>query len=210
MILLHGIWMPGIEMSYAASRLRRAHGFDCRLFGYASVRRSLDDNARSLSEHLRDLGQHPVHLVGHSLGGIIALRALHLAKETSVERVVCLGSPLRGSKAARALYRHGWGRSILGKSLPPATVEREASEWAEAVAQRFTTGVIAGNTPAGLGRLFARFEGENDGTVAVEETRLPGIRDHIVLPVSHTGMVFSKDVVDQAAAFLKRAAFSRD
>ena len=62
----------------------------------------------------------------------------------------------------------------------------------------------------GLGKLFATFAGENDGTVAVAETRLPGLKDHLCLRTNHTGMVFSREVAEQTAAFLKRGEFLRD
>ncbi|MDH5241491.1 MAG: hypothetical protein OEW73_11970, partial [Gammaproteobacteria bacterium] len=68
-------------------------------------------------------------------------------------------------------------------------------------------GVIAGTVPLGLGRLFTDFNEDNDGTISVSETRLQGARDHLILPVSHKGMLVSADVADQAAAFLKRGEF---
>jgi hypothetical protein len=61
----------------------------------------------------------------------------------------------------------------------------------------------------GLGRLFADFDADHDGTVSVAETQLPGARDHIVMPTSHTGLLFSADVADQAAHFLSNGAFRR-
>jgi hypothetical protein len=36
------------------------------------------------------------------------------------------------------------------------------------------------------------------------------LKDHLCLPVSHTGLLLSKNVTDQAAAFLKRGEFLRD
>ena len=57
--------------------------------------------------------------------------------------------------------------------------------------------------------IVARFKEENDGTVAVSETRLPGIKDHICLPVSHSSMVLSKAAADQASAFLLRGEKTR-
>jgi hypothetical protein len=59
----------------------------------------------------------------------------------------------------------------------------------------------------GLGRMFGRFDGLNDGTVAVWETRLPGLSEHIVLPVSHTGLIFDAKVARMAADFLEVGYF---
>ena len=57
--------------------------------------------------------------------------------------------------------------------------------------------MIAGRTPLGLGAVLGHFEGEHDGTVAVEETRLPGLTDHCVVETNHTGLLFSADVADR-------------
>ncbi len=208
-VCLHGWWMPTREVALVRNRLATNHGFDARLFGYPSVRRTLDESARSLIDYLRELESDRIHLVGHSLGGIVALRAHALAPDLPSGRVVCLGSPLRGSKAAQSLHRYGWGRLLLGEALPDATLRQSTEAWAASVVMQREVGVIAGSTAAGLGRLFARFDEPNDGTVAVAETRLPGITDHVVLEVSHTGMVFSKPVASQAAAFLAQGAFHR-
>ncbi len=61
-------------------------------------------------------------------------------------------------------------------------------------------GVIAGTRPVGLGRFFAGFDEPNDGTVAVRETRIEGATDHLVLPVSHLGMLLSAASPRSAAA----------
>ena len=159
-----------------------------------------------LAEHVR-YPDREVALVGHSLGGLISLRMLAHWPDAPVDRLVCLGSPLCGSRAAAAVSRHRWLRPVLGYSLPEAVLSDRDAKWAETAASRIEVGVIAGSRSTGLGKLLAGFEGENDGTVAVSETRLPGIRDHLVLPVSHTGMVFSKAVAEQTAAFLEGGAF---
>ena len=69
--------------------------------------------------------------------------------------------------------------------------------------------MIAGNVPLGFGRLVANFDEDNDGTIGVSETQLDAAKDHLVLPVSHKGMLVSADVADQAAAFIKRGEFLR-
>jgi len=49
----------------------------------------------------------------------------------------------------------------------------------------------------------------SDGVVTVDETRLPGLSDHLVLPVSHSGMLISREVALQTAAFLRYGRFER-
>jgi hypothetical protein len=70
-------------------------------------------------------------------------------------------------------------------------------------------GVIAGTRGLGFGRVITAFDGDSDGTVTVAETCLPGVADHLLLPVTHTSMVFSPEVARRTAAFLKHGRFSR-
>jgi hypothetical protein len=102
-----------------------------------------------------------------------------------------------------------WAEEIIGRSVPDAMINQTASDWAGQVAQQRDIGVIAGNVPLGFGRLVANFEEDNDGTIGVSETSFDGAMDHLVMPVSHKGMLVSADVADQAAAFIKRGKFLR-
>lgn len=209
-VCLHGIWMPGAGMMYVKHRLDNDNGFNTDLFSYAPVTETLNDVALKLADFIASRGDAPTHLVGHSLGGVVVLRMLALRPDIDVERVVCLGSPLCGSRAAFHLSKLEWGNLILGKTITEGVLDDAAHRWAKGVAESHEIGIIAGNVPIGFGRLFAGFDGANDGTVAVSETRMPGAKDHLVLPVSHKGMLISRDVVDQTAAFLRRGEFLRE
>jgi pimeloyl-ACP methyl ester carboxylesterase len=209
-VCLHGMWMPGSEMAYVKLQLEKEQDFSCRLFSYPSVKATLDENAALLADYIATEKLSSVHLVGHSLGGVLALRMLSLNPDAPVARIVCLGSPLCGSRAASMLSEREWGTAILGKSVAAGVVAATASQWAAQAAGWREVGIIAGTVPIGLGRLVASFDGDNDGTVAVSETQLPGARDHICLPVNHAGMVVSKAVTEQTAAFLKRGEFLRE
>jgi hypothetical protein len=68
-------------------------------------------------------------------------------------------------------------------------------------------GIIAGYFPLGSGLLFPIIEGQNDGTVSVEETRLNGSFDHIILQMTHLGLLFSKKVFTQTKHFLEYSSF---
>jgi hypothetical protein len=70
------------------------------------------------------------------------------------------------------------------------------------------TGMIAGSRSFGLGLLVGGTAGAGDGTVAVRETRAEGLRNHLVLPVTHTGMLFSRAVARQVSGFLRSGSFS--
>jgi len=190
-------------------RLEREYGMRVSLFSYPSVRGTLDENASALATFIREQNVDVAHIVGHSLGGVLALRMHASNSDFLPGRVVCLGSPLTGSRAANYLNEQQWAEDILGKSVPDAMINQTANDWAGHVAEHRDIGVIAGNVPLGFGRLVANFEEENDGTIGVSETRFDGARDHLVMPVSHKGMLVSADVADQAAAFIKRGKFLR-
>ena len=198
-VLLHGLWMRPAYLTVLARRLSH-DGFDCEAVCYPSVRGPASAAVRRVSRALRE---GPCHIVAHSLGGLVALHALEAEPVLPVERVVCLGSPLCGSLAATRLER----LPVLGASLghSRAFLRPGCRHWRG----RAQVGVVAGNRPLGLGRMLGRIEGENDGAVGVVETRLPGVADHIVLPSSHTGLVFSAPVARQVAAFLREGRFER-
>lgn len=209
-ILVHGIWAHGVTMVMMKVRLEKEYGYDVHLFNYPSVTGSLNDNARRLSNFIDEQGLEATHIIGHSLGGVIALRMYAIDEDAVPGRLVCIGSPLTGSRAASFLSQRNWAEPILGESLPAGVIHKAANEWASHVCETRDVGSIAGTTSMGVGRLLTSFDGENDGTVAVAETRLDGAKDHVCLPVSHTNMLLSSNVVDQAVAFLRRAEFLRD
>lgn len=208
-VFVHGIWMPGAVMARMKQYLEHDHGFRGHLFSYASIRGTLDENAELLADFIRDLDLRETHLVGHSLGGVVSLRMLALNDEAPAGRVVCLGSPLCGCRAATSISQHSWGNSVLGKALVAGVLDEAASQWAAPLTSTREIGVIAGTRPLGLGRLVTRFDEECDGTVAVSETRLPGAKAHLCMPVTHMGMTVSHEVADQVATFLQRGEFLR-
>lgn len=191
-------------------RLENEYGMRALLFSYPSVRGTLDDNAAALAEFLQNEAADGAHIVGHSLGGVVSLRMLAKHADAPAGRLVCLGSPLTGSRAADFLGRQDWAEPILGHSLSRGVIDAPASDWATEICKDREVGVIAGDASIGFAQFVAEFDEDNDGTVAVSETQLGGARDHLIMQVSHNGMLLSSRVVDQAAAFLKRGEFLRE
>jgi pimeloyl-ACP methyl ester carboxylesterase len=197
-VLVHGIWNARSWLMPLARRLR-SEGFQVDVFGYPSIVGGPEPAIAALTARLRNGG--PVHVVGHSLGGLVALEALRRAPDLPVQRVVCLGSPLLGSHTARTLGQRRWTAPVLGRSAD--LLQAGCPPWEGAV----PVGMVAGNVARGIGRLIARFDEASDGTVGLAETRLPGLAAHCIVPASHTGLVFSADAARQAARFLREGRF---
>jgi len=201
-VLVHGLWVHGLAMELMRRRVAR-RGYRALAYSYPSMRLTFGENVERLVAYCRGLAAPRVHLVGHSMGGLIVLRALEGAAGFMPGRVVLTGTPVSGSFAARRLARLPGGRAALGRSMP---------EWMEsatyAARHGSEIGVIAGRMPVGIGRIVAPdLQRPCDGVVSVAETRFPAMRDHIVLNVSHTGILFSRAVARQICAFLRDGAF---
>lgn len=198
-LLVHGLWMPPLAMQRFASRLH-ARGCSTDIVGYRSILGSTGDAVDRVRERLR--GGPPTHVVGHSLGGLVALEALRAEPTLPVRRVVCLGTPLCGSAVAKTLSRRALTALYLGRS---AALLRSGCV---VLPDGVEVGMVAGCRPHGLGALVARFGGPHDGTVAVDETRVPGLAGHVVIDASHSGLLFSEEAARLAMDFLERGRFS--
>lgn len=187
-------------------RSRFGHmGFRTYSFSYPSVHHDLSHNAAQLFEYLKTIGGQRIHLVGHSMGGLLALQMLHEHRDPRIGRVVLVGSPYHDIHAARGLLRHPVGQTMIGKSI-----RQWLSHTKPDVSQHCDIGVIAGTRSVGLGRLVANLPVPNDGTITVAETQVPGAKDSISLHVSHSEMLFSAMVAEQAGQFLDHGKFDHE
>lgn len=202
-ILLHGLWMRGFALGLLHKRMAEA-GFAVHRFDYLSVAAPQASIVARLHARMARYAPAPVHLVGHSLGGLLALRACREAADLPPGRIVCLGSPLQGSAAARGFAGFGHGsEALLGHNRE--LLEHGMERW-EGTRE---VGMIAGRVPIGLGAILTHIEGEHDGTVAVAETHLPGLADHCMVETTHTGLLLSAQAARQAARFLREGRFER-
>jgi hypothetical protein len=120
-----------------------------------------------------------------------------------IGRVVLLGCPVTGSRAVEYLARTAAGRAIVGRALREWLPERAA-----AVMAAFEIGMIAGTRRFGVGSLLVPLPRPNDGVVCVDETRLPGLHDHMTLPLSHSGLIFSAYATHEIDHFLQHGHFA--
>ena len=206
-VYVHGLWQSGGEAILLRRRLARDLNAHAVAFSYPSVARNAGANARALAEYLSAIRADTLHLVGHSLGGVMILKAFEESPQLQTSlpagRIVLMGSPLRGSVTARNLARLPFGKKIMGLSVAEEVMLSRERRWSGPR----DLGVIAGESGFGLGRLVGWLGGPSDGTILIEEVQINGAADRTVLRVSHTGMLFSAAVARAAAGFLGTGRF---
>ena len=203
-IFVHGLWLTGAESALLRRRIAARHGFECHSFTYRTVGRPMNDVLARLAQFVERIDAERVHFVGHSLGGLVLYRYFETQCVVPPGRVVFMGSPTVKSRTAERVGRLPLLSTLIGNLVTHELVRPNgAREWR---CER-ELGLIAGTRPLGLGRFFAQFEEECDGTIGVSETKLPGHTAHVTLPVSHMGMLASTDVARQVGSFLEHGQF---
>lgn len=200
-ILVHGLWMRG-QVMLPQQHWLRAEGFAAKRFTYPSWRDGLADNVGLLSRFVNKTQGSVIHLVAHSLGGLITLRMLAQEPDARIGRVVLLGTPYAGCHCGSTLEATPGLARLVGR-----TFEDWFSLPRPALPAATEVGIIAGTRRLGFGRLIPGLPRPNDGLIAVDETRLDTASDSIALNVSHSGMLVSRACTGQIASFLRSGKF---
>jgi hypothetical protein len=205
-VLLHGLARTQGSMAGLAAFLR-THGFETWSVTYPSRRQSIPDLASALADKLVTVaGERPLFAVTHSMGGIL-VRHLHDPR-LHWSRIVMLAPPNQGSQLATGLVRNPLFRWFYG---PAARDLTDASAWPPPPAP---FAVIAGTRSRALtnptswtfGRRFSPGV-ENDGTVAVAETKLPGMTAFAEVDATHTWIMNARPVRRLVLAYLQNGRF---
>lgn len=194
-VLVHGLWMTGTEMRVLGGRLEEA-GFHVRYFRYRSWRGGLAQAAGALRMFVEATEGERVHMAGHSLGGVVIAKMLEEAPPSRPGRVAMLGSPMRGSAAARILSRRRFGRWLVGGVIREGIVEH-APAWPGGRELL----VVAGDIPLGSGLLLG-LPKPHDGVILVEETLVEGARA-VTVRASHVGLLLSRKVAALLSAHFR-------
>ncbi len=194
-VVVHGLWVGPYQTALLAHRLRGA-GFRTHLFGYRSTRTPPAHAAARLADRIARIEARWVHLVGHSLGGIILAHLLAERTRRRVGRAVVLGSPMRGALAAERLEHRGLGWS-LGRARERG-IFGDAPAWPSDV----PVAALAGTVACGQGLVTGPLPRPNDGVVPVRDTALPGAQ-RATVATNHVGLLADRRAAWRVIGFLR-------
>lgn len=209
-ILLHGLGEGRDSMRPLAEHLRPRLDASVMSFGYASVRADIDAHARALATVVAGLPDaDSLQFVGHSLGNLVVRRWMALADAADLARtrgVVMLGPPNQGSDLARMVARV-WPLAEQANGAARDLVLDWPRVAPTLALPTCPFGIVAGGCGDDDG-FSPLLSGDDDAVVRVEETRLPGATDFLLLPVRHAAMMRHEAVQRATVEFLRHERFA--
>lgn len=210
-IILHGLMRSADSMSKMQDALED-NGFQTANVDYPSRDFLIDELAEiAVGEGLQQCRAKPgirnIHFVTHSLGGILVRQYLSVYDINNLGRVVMLGPPNQGSAAVDELGGvpgFDWLNGPAGRQLGKG----EESVPLKLGPANFEVGIIAGDRTIDP-ITSAVLENPDDGRVSVDDTKLEGMSDFVVVEHSHAFMMRMRRPIELTIEFLASGQFSQ-
>ncbi len=206
-ILIHGIVRSSKSFSKMAEALKK-EGYVVIGFDYPSTRVEITQSAEYLDQLLQSLeGIEKISFVVHSMGGLLVRCYLKEHNDKRIERMVMLGVPNHGANMADIMRNNLLFKLIFGPAGKQLGIDGGFID--SLPTPKFEFGVIAGSRgkEAGYNPLIP---GDDDGTVSVKSSRLPGAADFATVECLHSFLMNNADVIDFTRRFLKTGQFRED
>ena len=200
-ILIHGLLQSSKCMLQMGANLEQA-GYSAVEFDYPSTQVSIPEAAQYLNQLIQSLdGIDEINFVTHSMGGLVVRAYTMEYDDPRIKRMVMLGTPNQGAELADLTHQY-W---ILRTAAGPGALQlgtRSDGLIQKLPVPKFEFAVIAGSrgTPAGWNPLIP---GDDDGTVTVESTKLPGAADFMTVRALHSRLLWSEEAHKHTINFLK-------
>lgn len=193
-VLVHGLWMSRWTFFSIANDLKK-QGYKVYRFGWRTTTKSFEFNQQKLQAFVNSRTEDTVHLVVHSMGGILSMRTLPNIRKQG--KLVMLGSPVNGSQAAKVMSTKKWGAWLLNYAIEPLS-----NGVVNPQVLRCSCMIAGTSNSIGISKLVTKLPEPNDGTVALIETQAEWIDHHSTEKTNHFRMLFHKNVKIKIAQFL--------
>ncbi len=198
------------------ARYLNKRGFETVNILYPSRKKNLEDLTSFVEEKIKSAKNYSddktLHFVTHSMGSLIARYYIAARRPKNLGCVVMMGPPNTGSEFADFLKENKHLAPLFRKLFGPASDQLGTKYKHLDVAINYPLGIIAGTrsvNPLSPWILPRKIVGDHDGIVPVERTKIAGMKDHLILPATHSFMMFNRTVMRQVAHFLKEKSFIR-
>lgn len=192
-LMTHGIASTRFFLIPLARRIQRV-GFSTKLYGYPSIWWSNESHGKKLAAMINNLaGRYDrVHLVVHSMGGIVTRCALQQPMPENLGNIVMIAPPNRGSHVATQLtWVYGWLSPTLIelRDTPDSFVNQLGP-----VSSQHRVGVL---------------EASNDNVLRAGQTKIDGLAEHRIVRGWHTGVLWTRETAELTRNFLQTGSFGQ-
>lgn len=210
-VLLHGLARTERSLLKLENHLEE-QGFCVVNIGYPSQDKTIQelsvDVIPTAIEHCRTLNAGKIHFVTHSMGGILVRYFLEYNEVANIGRVVMLSPPNSGSEIIDKLK----DTQILEWLNMPAAEQLGTSPGSIADTldyPDYEVGIITGDRSINP-ILSMLIPGSDDGKVSVENAKLKGMKDFLVVHDTHPFIMNDESVIQQISFFIKNGVFERE
>jgi len=209
-VLVHGFLRTKNSM-YFLQKALEDRGYEVVNRTYPSGENTIENNATFINDFVTDkLRQLPadteLYFVTHSMGGLVVRCYLEEYRPEQAKRLIMIAPPNRGATLAEYLDMYPITDSLLGPSGEELAMGGDYLANLCGGVPDIEFGIIAGGRGDGEG-YSSLLEGDDDGTVSVRTTYLPGAADFLVLDHIHTFICDHQDTIENVVSFLEDGRF---
>lgn len=207
-VLIHGFGRSSFSMSKISHNLQ-ANGYKTINIDYPSRKYTLNDLINNhITPQIDDKIDNcsKIHFVGYSMGGIITRYILEHHRPENLGKVIFLGTPNSGAEVVNVLGKYKWFKKLFGPAVQQLAIG--SSFWDQIPNNvDYESGVISGNFSINPITSLFMIKGDDDGTISVESSKIEGMKEQLVLPVTHKMLLNSQRVVEEIEHFIRKGQF---